>query len=743
MDVKTNRKKDRKTEDSFYRDSFAHLTDEMKRLDLLIQLEILAFRSKIPETPMGVGTQSPYISHQHVDWLLSCHNSQITTQQEVLEIRKKLQALEDEIKSKVTTSTAHGLFLSLPHLGHLFGLSSFELQTIMICLSPELDRKYDKLYAYLQDDITRKRPSIELVLNMLCEFPPDRWKARAMFSRHAPLFRNGILHVIDDFQSPSGSSDLARFLKLDPRIVNFLTGNTSLDERLFGIAQLHRPLSSLEDVPINPIIKTQVVQLTQQHFSKPPHDRKKLVFHFHGPYGVGKRNLALGVCGTVNCTMLDLDMEHLLTYESEIETLLRLTFREGLLLQAAVYLNNIDIVLTDEEKAKGYLKRLKKVVEEYGWLVFLAGETSWNQKGIFEQTVFQTVGLPIPDVAMRKAVWENALRTIHPGIEPTWVEQVANQFHLTPGQICDAAEWAQHTCLMTHGVENIELVDLYAACRQQSNQKLTKLAVKIKPHYAWDDLILPEDKITQLKEICLQVKYQYRVFNEWGFEEKLSHGKGLSVLFSGPPGTGKTMAAKIIAHDLHLDLYKIDLSALVSKYIGETEKNLAKIFDEAEKTHAILFFDEADALFGKRTDISDAHDRYANIETSYLLQKVEEYDGIIILASNLRENMDVAFTRRIRFIVEFPFPNVESRKKIWEAHFPSQAPVSTEVDVELLAQHVPIAGGNIKNIVLNAAFSAAANGHVITMEHILHGTKREFEKIGKRWDDKNVLSTQA
>ena len=202
------------------------------------------------------------------------------------------------------------------------------------------------------------------------------------------------------------------------------------------------------------------------------------------------------------------------------------------------------------------------------------------------------------------------------------------------------------------------------------------------------------------------------------------------------------MAAEVIAHELQLDLYKIDLSGVVNKYIGETEKNLAKIFHEAEASNAILFFDEADALFGKRTKISDAHDRYANIETSYLLQRMEAYEGVVILATNLRENMDEAFTRRIRFIVDFPFPDAASRKLIWQTHFPREAPVSADLDYDWLAQQFQITGGNIKNIVLNAAFCAAANGGVIDMTHVLHGTRREFEKIGKSWNDKGFAQRQ-
>jgi SpoVK/Ycf46/Vps4 family AAA+-type ATPase len=280
------------------------------------------------------------------------------------------------------------------------------------------------------------------------------------------------------------------------------------------------------------------------------------------------------------------------------------------------------------------------------------------------------------------------------------------------------------------------LTDLTTACRQQPNQKLGDLAIKIEPRAGWDELILPQDKIVHLREICSHFRYRYRVLCEWGYGKKLSYGKGLSAIFSGPSGTGKTMAAEVLARELDVDLYKVDLSGVVSKYLGETEKNLRRIFDEAEASNAILFFDEADALFGKRTKVADAHDRYANVETSYLLQKMEEYEGVVILATNLSENMDDAFTRRIRFIVEFPFPDEANRLRIWKTHLAGGAREG-ELDLGALAREFNLSGGHIRNIAVAAAFSAASEGSTIRLQHILHGTRREFEKLGRKWRDNN------
>jgi SpoVK/Ycf46/Vps4 family AAA+-type ATPase len=222
------------------------------------------------------------------------------------------------------------------------------------------------------------------------------------------------------------------------------------------------------------------------------------------------------------------------------------------------------------------------------------------------------------------------------------------------------------------------------------------------------------------------------VFGQWGFDARLSLGKGLSALFAGPPGTGKTMAAEVIARDLELDLYKIDLSQVVSKYIGETEKNLAKVFQEASAGNSILFFDECDALFGKRTEVKDAHDRYANIEVAYLLQKIDEYDGLCILATNLRQNLDPAFTRRLTFIVDFPFPDEASRRKIWEAIWPPQTPRSRDLDLDAIAQQFKLSGGGVKNVAVSAAFLAAADpAREVRTQHVVHAARREFEKSGR------------
>ncbi len=290
---------------------------------------------------------------------------------------------------------------------------------------------------------------------------------------------------------------------------------------------------------------------------------------------------------------------------------------------------------------------------------------------------------------------------------------------------------------MAHGLANLEgrdavtLADLKNAARAQSQPRLTSLAQKITPRFTWDDIVLPLDRLAQLREIASQVLYQHVVYEEWGLMEKASLGRGVAALFAGLSGTGKTMAAEVIANDIGLDVYKIDLAGLVSKYIGETEKNLSRVFQEASDTSAILFFDEADAVFGKRSEVKDSHDRYANVEISYLLQRMEEYDGIVILATNLRSNLDDAFLRRMRAIVEFPFPEVEDRLRIWQRTLAGPAPLAADVDLGFMARQFRMSGGNIRNIVLLAAFLAASERRPIGMSHLIHAAKREYQKLGR------------
>ena len=352
----------------------------------------------------------------------------------------------------------------------------------------------------------------------------------------------------------------------------------------------------------------------------------------------------------------------------------------------------------------------------------------------------------MPDRNEARRIWTQklAVENLDPKLgSPIQVaDQLAATFSLSPGQIDDAIAAARMQILWQGDQAKLTLQDLYLGCRQQFGHGLAKLATQVSSELGWDDLILPEKQLTQLGELEKAIRNSSGVLQDWDFASRLPYGRGSPRCFR-TSGTGKTMAAGILANELGLDLYKIDLSRVVSKYIGETEKNLDRIFQQAEDANAMLFFDEADALFGKRSAIKDAHDRYANIEVAYLLQKMEERLGVTILATNLKTNMDEAFTRRIRYSIDFPMPEFAQRLEIWKGSLPTKLRLADDVDLTLLAKRLRVSGGSIMNVCVGAASLAYEPGGEIAMRHFLHAAKRELQKLGQPYDESDFAEVKV
>lgn len=623
----------------------------------------------------------------------------------------------------------------LAGLARAYALSLFDVDTLLICLAPEFDLRYERLYAYLQDDVTKKRPSVDLVLSLLCVDSEARLANRRHFTPNAPLVYHHLIRLVAD-PSQVQPPLLSHYLKIDERIVSFLLGSDEIDSRLAPCVSFVVPDAMLEELWLSAEVGRRLALLIDGQQTQ----ERGLLFYFQGPYGVGKQSTAEALCRKLGLGLLVVDGERLLQVEDlPFDMALRLVSREADLQQAAIYWQGFDALLAERPDAAGERAVVRDAQRDAlvqmlsrGGVAFLAGNRLWEPADGSRAIPFARVEFSKPAYAERLQLWRTSLNgASHDGVEAA-LPALAARFRFSGGQIHDAAATA-HNLARWRDPENDHLTaeDLYAASRLQSSQKLNTLAQKIVPHTTWDDIVLPADRMQQLQELCNQLKYRAVVYDQWGFGRKLAHGTGVSALFTGPSGTGKTMAAEIIAGELGLDIYRIDLAAVVSKYIGETEKNLERIFTSAADANAVLFFDEADALFGKRSEVRDAHDRYANIEVAYLLQRMESYEGLVILATNLRQNMDDAFVRRLQFIVDFPFPDEAHRRQIWQGLFPTETPRSADVDVGYLAQRFRLAGGNIKNIVLGAAFLAAADGGAITMGHLLHATRREHQKMGK------------
>jgi AAA+ superfamily predicted ATPase len=620
-------------------------------------------------------------------------------------------------------------------LAHQYQLSPFDIDVILIALAPEFDLRYERIYAFLQDDITRRRPSVDLALNLLCATPEDKLAYRAHFTAESPLFRNGLVTLLTDPQQAHPPL-LSKTLQLGNQITHWLLGQTNLDQQLAPFCRCIEPDITLKQLHFNQETKNALTALIEDTLAN--HTALKL--YFHGRTGTGKRCIAEALTQLCEMRLLIVDLNGALRDTKDFgEICVRLRL-ESWLQQAVILIENTEALSMDEHPHQ--LKCLRKFIEGHSGIIILAGNgPDWAARNGLNTVI--TVPIVMPDYTERRALWQNHLEPsalIEPGLD-----LLAQRFRLAPGQIAAACHTAKAQARWEGARENasafkdneVTLDNLMQAARAQSDHTLATLARKVTLNYHWQDLILAENQYSQLQEICVQFTHRHIVYDTWGFGRKLSLGRGLNVLFAGPPGTGKTMASEVIANELGLDLYKIDLSQVVSKYIGETEKNLDRIFTAAEDANAILFFDEADALFGKRSEVKDAHDRYANIEVGYLLQKMEEYEGIAILATNLRGHLDDAFVRRMQFIVEFPFPDEHYRQCIWEAFFPQEMPLGEDVDFKVLAREIRVAGGSIKNIGLASAFYAASDGGVIRMPHLLRAAHREHQKLGRSWNGLN------
>lgn len=719
-----------------YAASLPHILGELERIDLLIRLQVWRAR-QLYEADQHF--QGLVVTEQEVDHLMAEPAGLPRWAEEggpltLAQVRYALEEMRGKIAQRKAASRQRGIVLRLDRLAEHFELAPFDVDALLICLAPELDLRYERLFAYLQDDVTRKRPSVDLVLNLLTATLAEKLLMRQRFLPSSPLIRQRLLRLFQD-STQQEPPLLAQYLKVDPRIANYLLDGADLDFRLEPFARIVQPAASLAQVLLPVDLRERLrllIQKTQAGGS--------LVLYLQGPYGVGKQLTAEALARELGRNLLVVDGRRCWQLEGlDAAETIDLVFREALLQEAVLLWAGFDALLVDESKPddkagqpRAWLQRLLQALEPRRDLTFLTGDVTWEPADVLLDAPFVRVELARPAAAERLQLWTASLDGGAQALSTEELRVLAGKFRFSGGQIRDAAATARNLARGRDPEDGqMTLDDLYAASRLQSNRKLAELARKIEPHYAWDDIVLPADRLQQLREICNQVRFRVRVYDEWGFGRKLAMGKGLNALFAGPSGTGKTMAAEIVAHELGLDLYKIDLSTVVSKYIGETEKNLARIFAEAETSNAILFFDEADALFGKRSEVRDAHDRYANIEISYLLQKMEEYEGVVILATNLRKNMDDAFVRRMHFTVDFPFPDEKHRLRIWQKIWPADTPRNRDLDLAVMARNFELAGGNIRNIALAAAFLAAGDGQMVAMQHLLQATRREYQKMGK------------
>jgi ATP-dependent 26S proteasome regulatory subunit len=611
---------------------------------------------------------------------------------------QQLAQLESDLESSASVEPPPAIFL----LAKQLGLTPFEQNVLLLCAAMELDTRVAGLCAQGQDNINRTYPTFALALSL---FDDPSWDA---LSPDRPLRYWRLLEINQPGAQPLTSSAL----RADERIVSYIKGLNTLDDRLGGYVHPLDPVLSQSD--LLPSSQQENVDQILLHWKQAPENSPLPVVQLLGPDIISKQLIATHAAAQFGRQLYQLSAESLPTLQADLEALARLWQRESILLPLALYLDAQEIDSAGSE----HNASMQRFLSRAEGMVFLATREIWPR---LARTNF-SVEVDKPTTAEQQTAWATVLTDRPPDI----ARQLAAQFNLnlaTIGQIA-RENW-----------NDLEIADeiyarhLWAACANSARPRMDALAQRLDPKATWEDLVLPAEQTNLLKRIVEQVRQRHTVYEEWGFAEKMNRGLGISTLFAGESGTGKTMAAEVIANELHLNLYRIDLSAVVSKYIGETEKNLRRLFDAAEDGGALLFFDEADALFGKRSEVKDSHDRYANIEINYLLQRMEAYRGLAILATNMKSALDSAFLRRLRFIVEFWFPGVAERKLIWQKVFPPQVP-RDELDYERLGR-LNITGGNIHSIALNAAFMAAQMNSKVTMPIVLSAARTEYRKLEK------------
>jgi AAA+ superfamily predicted ATPase len=705
---------------------------EMERLRHVMHAEVLRMRASNLLTDNQF--RGLYVPDEQIDAILHAApagdgNGGLSEPGDLRALRSLAIECEEQIAARIGAAGTAGAALPLEQLTSLYSLSALERDALLISVAPEIDTSFETLYSYAQNDVTRKRPTVGLVLRLLGGSPANCLALRTLFSAGGRLMQAPLLRFSEDAQEREAPL-LSRAVRPEERIVDFLLENLEVDSRLRAFTRCVEPTRPLASLHLPP-------ELTEglRSAANVLRERGGILF-FHGPAGAGKRAAAEALSAEQGRTLVVADIRQAQATGASGTATLALLRREAQLRGANLLLAHAGAWLAEENapRQQSHLvcESLSASITGSGLLLFVSSESRWPVVESSVPCAWSMFEFPMPGFLDRTRLWQEAIEAIGASPSPETVSAMANRFVLTGGQIHGACRAAgTHAMLRGVDVSALAAADFEAEARAQSNQGLARRAQKVESSYGWPDLVLPSRAVQQLREVCAADKHRSLIYVQWGFDRRRSQGKGLNVLFCGPSGTGKTMSAGIVARELGLDLYKIDLSAVVSKYIGETEKQLNQIFHEAQSSNAILFFDEADAVFGKRSEVKDAHDRYANIEVAYLLQKMEEYEGIVILATNFRKNIDDAFTRRIHYIVEFPFPEAVYRERIWRSMIPAGAPLAEDVDFGFLGRQFEMAGGNIRNAVLVAAFYAAEEGGMIRMEHLVLAVARELQKMGK------------
>jgi hypothetical protein len=569
-------------------------------------------------------------------------------------------------------------------------LDELDAALLCLCLAPELDPRYGRLFGYLHDDLTRKLPSARLAARLLSGAGYESFDVLARFASDQRLRQTGAIRVLDADDTVPIAEHMVR---VGEALVCHVLGA--------GLGPASRRDARRVEPPVDTLGRDGTVVELRRILAQADDATLALC----GPDGVELLAAAL------RAPVIAL----------EAESMRSDAVASAAILESRLAGGRVCVTVTDEPAPEARAAGAAALAAHAAGLLIWAPHR--DRLHWLDALGAAIVEVPAPTVAERRVLWSRY-------VNGDRADALAAKFRHSAAQIASAARFAQLSAAAA-GRNDPSPEDLHLGARRASSRQLEQLAVRLPGRDGWEELVLPERPLSLLRSISAYLRYRERVLGDWGFDALVAGEHGVKVLFFGESGTGKTMAARVLAGDLGLELYRIDLATVVSKYIGETEKNLDRIFAAAQDSNAILFFDEADAVFGKRSEVKDAHDRYANIEVAYMLQKMESYDGAVILATNLRSNIDDAFLRRLDIAIEFPFPDVEERQAIWRRLVPARAPIAEDVDLDLLAGKFRLSGGSIRNCSLAAAFLAADDGGMIAMRHLVQAVFAEYLKLGR------------
>jgi AAA+ superfamily predicted ATPase len=710
-----------------YQTSAQHLNDELARVDLLVRAQVLRWRMTIGATKPDRMWGMVHVTDAEIDtYLSSPRGAPADLPESLLEMLRPFWSLAEEAGGRIDEAleaSPPNVDLRVRSLCDAYQLSDAERDLVLVSLLPEMDFRYRRMFGYLQDDASRSKPPVELLLQIVLPALTSRDNPRGLFEPGGKLISKRLL-VVGGEDEPRGS----RPVRVDDRIASFLLNSDQPDERLRGLlTEVESPVA-WDDLLFDRSLTAHLRELARLE------TLEHVPLRFHGPYGSGRERAARAICTNNGIPLLRADVKTVMLDPARWEQFVDLAYREALLRRAAIFWANVDLIQENEQQTSLW-EHLLTAARGHAGITFLADSSVVRSSAHLNDPHLPRVDFPVPHYELRRRIWLKYMPAGLPQRDEV-AGTLSSAFQFTEGQVIDAVKAARELAQRRDVFDpTITRDDLYEASRKQSSSLLLSFARRIEPSrtLTMDDLILADPNKQQLKELLNRIRLRSRLSSVMGFEPNAARARGLLTLFVGASGTGKTMSAELLASGLGVDLYKVDLAAVVSKWVGETEKNLNRIFAEAEDSNALLFFDECDALFGQRGEIKEAKDRWANLEVNYLLQRVEEYSGVVIMATNLRQNIDDAFLRRIQVIIEFPTPDKDLRQKIWQRTLPAPPNSAlSEDELRSIGERFAITGGSIRNIVVDAAFRALAADHsAVVVRDVIDSVAREYQKMGK------------